>query len=286
MNEELKKSGFVVLVGRSNTGKSTLINSLVGTKVAITTPKPQTTRHLIHGVLHDARGQVVFVDTPGIFHKTKDILTRKMNIKVREALKDIEVIVYVVDPCRPIGPEERELLNLVDVIKKPKILAINKTDLRDPPHLEEYRALAKNFDQTLEISALTCKNLNILVDAIFEYLSPGPAYYPDMQLTNVENKFWFSELIREKVFLKLKQEVPYSTAVEIDDIQQRENGVMYIKARILTNATRYKSMIIGKGGRMIKSIGQAARKEMEAATQKKVFLDLEVEVQEHWAESF
>lgn len=279
-----QKSGFAVLVGRSNVGKSTLLNTLVGTKVSIITPKPQTTRHVVHGIVHDPRGQIVFVDTPGIFHKAKDVLTKKLNIRVRDAMQDIDVLIYVADPTRAIGPEERELLNLVDLVKKPKILTINKTDIRDLPYLEEYRALKKKFDEVIEISAKENKKLKDLIDWIFENLPVGELYYPEYQYTNIENKLWFAELIREKIFIQLQDEIPYSTTVEVEEIEEKENGLLYIKAKVITNATRYKSMIIGKGGRMIKSIGQSARKELEAVTQKKIYLDLEVEVQEHWAE--
>ncbi|MBU0648963.1 GTPase Era [Patescibacteria group bacterium] len=285
MTEEQKKSGFVVLVGRSNVGKSMLLNALVGTKVAIITPKPQTTRQAIHGILHDARGQIVFIDTPGIFHKAKDILTKKLNARVREAMREVDALIYVVDPTRAIGPEEREISGLVEMVKKPKILALNKCDINDPAFAQEYKALAKNFDRTIEISAKTGKNLKQLVDAIFEFLPQGEAFYPEHQFTNLENKFWFAELIREKIFIQLRQEVPYSIMVEVEEIKDK-NDIFYIKAKIITNADRYKKMIIGKGAQTVKSIGQSARKELEAVTQKKIYLDLEVEVQEHWPEKF
>jgi len=286
MPQETKKSGFVVLVGRSNVGKSTLLNTLVGTKVAITTAKPQTTRHAIQGIVHDPRGQIVFVDTPGIFHKAKDILTKKLNLKVKEAMRDIDALVYVVDPTRPIGPEERELLSLVEMVKKPKILAINKADIRDLPYIEEYKVLSKNFDKTLNISAKENKNIKELINEIFEQIPEGEPFYPEFQFTNVENKFWFAELIREKVFTQLHQEIPYSTNVVVDELEEKENNLLYIKARILTDKKRHKGMIVGRGGRMIKSIGQTARKEIEAITGKKVYLDLDVAVEEHWPEAF
>jgi len=286
MTENGKKSGFVVMVGRSNVGKSTLLNALVGTKVAITTAKPQTTRQTIQGIVHDERGQAIFVDTPGIFHKAKDILTKKLNQRVKEAMKEIDALIYVVDPTRPIGPEERELLGMIDLVKKPKVLAINKTDIKDAPYIEEYRVLTKNFNDSVEISAKESKNIKQLINIIFEYLPEGEAYYPEHQLTNVENKFWFAELIREKLFIQLQQELPYSIHVVVDELEEKENDILYIKARILTDRTRHKGMIVGKGGQMIKSIGQSARRELEAVTNKKIYLDLSVEVQEHWPETF
>lgn len=286
MAETRKKSGFVVMVGRSNVGKSTLLNALVGTKVAITTAKPQTTRQTIQGIVHDQRGQAIFVDTPGIFHKAKDILTKKLNQRVREAIKEIDILVYVVDPTRPIGPEERELLGMIDLVKKPKVLAINKTDIKDVPYIEEYRVLKNNFNEMVELSAKEGRNIKQLINIIFEYLPEGEPYYPEHQLTNVENKFWFAELIREKLFTQLHQELPYSIHVVVDELEQKNNDILYIKARILTDRARHKSMIVGKGGQMVKSIGQSARRELEAVTNKKIYLDLSVEVQEHWPETF
>jgi len=282
--ENVKKSGFVVMVGRSNVGKSTLLNALVGTKVAIITPKPQTTRTAIQGIVHDPRGQIVFIDTPGIFHKAKDILTKKLNKTVRESMKDVDGLIYVTDPTRPIGPEERELLGMVEMIKIPKILVINKTDIKEPPYIEEYRVMAGNFDDLVEISAKEGKKIKELINKIFDLLPEGEPFYPEHQFTNVENKTWIAELIREKVFIQVHQEIPYSIHVEVDEISDKGNNVTYIKGRIITNSKRYKGMIVGKDGKMIKSIGQSARRELEAVMNKKVYLDLEVEVEEHWPE--
>ncbi|MBI4133416.1 GTPase Era, partial [Candidatus Uhrbacteria bacterium] len=173
------KSGFAVLVGRSNVGKSTLLNSLVGSKIAITTRKPQTTRFSVHGIVHDPRGQIVFVDTPGIFERAHDVLTKTLNDRVRDALRDIDVVVYVADPTRPIGNEENIMLRLVEPIQKPKILAINKIDAREVPYIEEYRALAPRFNTTIDISALRNKNLKQLVDAVLEALPEGEPFYPE-----------------------------------------------------------------------------------------------------------
>jgi GTP-binding protein Era len=170
------KSGFVVLIGRSNVGKSTLINSLVGTKVAITSPKPQTTRHIIQGVLHDARGQAVFIDTPGIFQKSYDRLTSTLTRKAREAIHDVNLILYVVDPTRAPGKEENTIFNLLQTIKLPKILVVNKIDLRERPYSEDYQDWQNDFDEYIEISALKQKHLKPLVDLIFKYLPIGQAY--------------------------------------------------------------------------------------------------------------
>jgi GTP-binding protein Era len=286
MAKDSIKSGFAVLVGRSNVGKSSLLNALVGSKIAITTPKPQTTRQTIQGIVHDDRGQIVFVDTPGIFHKAKDVLTKKLNQRVKEAVKEIDVLIYVVDPTRPIGPEERELLGMIDIIQKPKLMVINKTDIKYLPYIEEYRVLKRNFVQTIELSAKEGKNIKGLINEIFELLPEGVEYYPKHQLTNIENKEWFAELIREKLFIQLHQELPYSIHVVVDKLEEKEDNMIYIKARIITDRDRHKGMVVGKGGQMVKSIGQSARRELEAVTGKKIYLDLEVEVQEHWKETF
>lgn len=285
MEEDKKKSGFAVLVGRSNVGKSTIMNALVGTKVAITTPKPQTTRHSIQGIIHDPRGQVIMVDTPGIFTHVPDNLTARLNETARRSLQDIDVVLYVVDPTRHVGDEERVVHGMVTATDKPKILVINKSDTKGR-YADEYRAWSEEFDAVFEVSALQGKNLKALTDKIFELMPEGEQLYPTDMLTNVDRNFRIAELIREKAFMRLREEVPYSTTVKVDEVAERDNGVLYVSARIITNAPRYKQMIIGQGGKGVKSIGQAVRKEMEMITDRKVFLDLDVEVEEKWQERF
>lgn len=277
-----RKSGFAVLIGRSNVGKSTLLNRLVGSKIAITTPKPQTTRKPVQGILSASEGQAVFVDTPGVFKESKNALSKTLLRFIKESLRGIDAVVYVVDPTRSIGSEEKYAMNLLDKIEKPKILVINKSDLKNTPYLESMRALSSRFDRTIELSALTGRNVNLLKKAIFEYLPEGEPFYPEGQLTNMPNEEWVAELIREKLFLRLRQEAPYSVHVVVDEMTQRENGVIYIAARILTLSERYQRMIIGAGGRGIKEIGQAARRELEAVMNASVYLDLNVEVDPHW----
>lgn len=281
-----KKSGFVALIGRSNVGKSTLLNALVGTKIAITTPKPQTTRNPIQGIVHDPRGQIVFVDTPGVFEKSRDPLTRQLNTSVKESLQGIDAVVYVADPTRAIGNEEHMALRLIDGLTCTKILAINKTDLYHPPFLMEYRGLADRFNTVIEISALRQRNLKPLLDQLFDALPVGEPFYPEYQFSNMEHRFWVSELIREKVFIQMGQEIPYATAVEIEEMEDRDTKegekVRYIKANILTTAPQYKGMLVGAGGRKIKEIGYSSRKELEQILNCKVFLDLEVVVDDDW----
>lgn len=280
----MKKSGFAALVGRSNVGKSTLLNALVGTKISITSPKPQTTRASIHGILHDPRGQIVFVDTPGIFEKNIDRLTESLNKEARAAMSGIDVIVYVVDPTREIGNEEKIVQRLISASDVPKILVINKSDMRKARFLQDYRNLSENYGQTIEISALHYVNIKQLIDAVFDLMPLGEPYYPEFQFSNMEHDKWLSELIREKIFIQMHSEIPYSTRVDIAEHEERENGMIYIKAIIQTTAPQYKKMIIGAGGRKIKEIGSATRKELEQILDKKVYLELEVEVEPRWME--
>ncbi len=273
---------MAVLVGRSNVGKSTLLNALVGTKVVITSPKPQTTRQSIHGIVHDPRGQIVFVDTPGIFEKSSDRLTESLNKTAKAALLGIDVIIYVVDPTRQIGNEEHIVQRLIAASDAPKIMVINKADIKRARYLEDYRAFAPNYTKTLEISALHYVNIKQLIDTVLDYLPEGEPLYPEFQFSNIEHNKWIAELIREKIFIQMHSEIPYSAHVELEEYDERKNEIVYIKAIIFTTAPQYKKMIIGAGGRKIKEIGMAARKEFEQILDKKVFLELEVEVDSRW----
>jgi len=281
------KSGFAVMIGRSNVGKSTLLNALVGTKVAITTPKPQTTRQPVQGVVTAEEGQAVFVDTPGIMQKARDPLTKKLLEYAEDSLKDIDVIMYVVDPTRPVGNEEKQAMKMIEAIDKPKLYVINKMDAKSAKrNLDTYRLLAERneFTDIIEVSAKRGGNLDRLKRWIFEKLPEGEELYPDFQVTNMSKERQLAEIIREKLFLRLRKEVPYSVHVKVEEIDLRKDGMLYVKATIFTNAERYKSMIIGKGGRGIKEIGQSTRKELETITDGKVFLDLSVAVDRHWVE--
>lgn len=279
------KSGLITLVGRSNVGKSTLLNTIIGTKIAAVTDKPQTTRNVIHGVLNHPDGQAVFVDTPGIFKEHHNHLSSQLTESVHEALKQIDVVIYVADPTKPIGPEERSVLSIVRKVNIPKIMVLNKCDLstKEKEFLDDYRALSDDFLATFELSAIKNRHIQPLIAKVFELLPEGEPYYPPDQLTNVDKNFWISEIIREKIFLALRKEVPYTTHVEIESVDDKPD-ITVIKAMVYTYDKKYKEMIIGKGGRAIKEIGIAARKELEQATNKKVFLELEVETDKHWME--
>ncbi|MDD2757750.1 MAG: GTPase Era [Patescibacteria group bacterium] len=281
----LLKSGMATLIGRSNTGKSTLLNALVGTKLAIVTHRPQTTRNVIHGVLNSPAGQAVFLDTPGVFKESRNPLSGKLTERVKESLKEIDLIVYVVDPTKGIGAEERYILSMVRHADIPKIMVINKSDLpkAEKEFLDDYRALAEDFSAVFELSALHNRHVQPLRDKVFELLPAGEPLYPPDQLTNSDPKFWVAEIIREKIFLALRKEVPYSTHVEVVNIEEKPD-VFSIQANIYTFDSRYKRMIIGAKGRALKEIGIAARKELEVALGKKVYLALEVETDKRWEE--
>jgi GTP-binding protein Era len=286
---ETFRSGLAVLVGRTNVGKSTLLNALVGTKIAIVTPKPQTTRDTYHGIVTRAgQGQIVFVDTPGIFKTQPSRLVSNLHHKVRDALEGIDVVVHVADPTRSIGPEDQRVIELVDHIPHPKILCLNKLDLPNRYYRDTWLARGPKYASVIEVSALKNKNVELVIQAIFEHLPIGPAQYPEGQVTNVTNEFWIAELIREKLYLQTSQEVPYSATVQVEQVEDRKDKqgkpLIYIKAAILTTDERHQRMLIGQGARKIKNIGSAARHELEVAMNKKIFLDLDVLVDEEWME--
>lgn len=283
------KSGIVALIGRPNVGKSTLLNAILKHKVSITSPKPQTTRFNIQAVYEDERGQIIFVDTPGIFARVDDPLARKINLKAEESLdQGVDLVLYIVDHTRERDVEENKTLGIVRKAKAPKILVINKADVKTPTHIVQYKFLEDEFDTIIHVSALNTNNVSTLLDTIFEYLPEKEPLVDRSKLAqpalNLDSKTFIAEIIREKAFLFLRREVPYTLTSVVDTLIERDNGTLYIKARIITSADRYKSMIIGKNGAMIKEISMAARKELETATSKKIFVELTVETDPHWME--
>lgn len=278
-----------MLAGRSNVGKSTLLNALVGTKIAIMSSKPQTTRQPVRGVLNEERGQIVFVDTPGIFLGKKDVLSKRLNEYVKQSLEGIDGIVYVVDPTRQGGEEEAYIQKLLRASDVPIFLAVNKSDmpLIMRPFFDEVRMYDVGQKATFEVSAMTRTNLNHLLDALFEALPEGEPFYPDtQQITDLTHKQWLEELIREKAFDNLGQELPYLIHVELHELEKRDNGSLFIQGTIYTTEENHKGMIIGRKGQKLKEIGSAARKELETATGSKVYLDLNVKVDPKWRERF
>ncbi len=283
------KSGTVALIGRPNAGKSTLINRIIGHKVAITSPKPQTTQFSIQAAYEDpivgdkpSRGQILFLDTPGIFAKTKDPKLKEINLEAEQVLKeDVDAIVYVIDPSRERGLEENRVLGAIRKADIPKLLVFNKIDKRGKKYMEQYRFLEDEFEDIVYVSALKGENINQIIDWVFDKLPEGEAmfdasYMPSKAL-NLNSKVFLEELIREKAFLRLRRELPYVIRVVVDDVEKRKGkNLVYIKARILA-PKRYKKMIIGLNGRRIKEIGSMTRRELEIATGNKIYLDLTVD---------
>jgi GTP-binding protein Era len=289
------KQGKVLLIGRPNVGKSTFLNNLIGQKVSITSPKPQTTRFPIKALYQDERGEIIFIDTPGLMRKTEDLLSENINKKTLQTLnEELDLVLYMVDPTRKRDFEEARVLGLVRQIEKPKILVLNKIDFwqtgKKDDYSAQYKFLEEEFSDVFYISALKKLHFKPLIKRIFELLPEKKEEkfenlnpYP---VLNIDAKTFVAELIREKVFLMMGEEIPYTTTAIVDEIDERKNGVIYIKARILTNNDRYKKMLIGKEGRKIKEIGSYARKEIVLATGKKVYLDLQVETDPHWMEIY
>jgi GTP-binding protein Era len=287
------KQGTVLLLGRPNVGKSTFVNAVIGEKIAITSPKPQTTRFPIRGVYRDDRGEIIFIDTPGIFDKAHDELSQKIN---RETLKSVQesfdIVVYMVDHTRKRDMEEAKVLGIVRKIPKPKILVINKIDFQGRSYMAQYRFLQDEFQDAYQISALKGKHLKPVIDRIFELLpenKEGVKAVSDTlthPILNMDSRMFLCELIREKVFLMMGDEIPYTTTAVVDEVTPRNRDLTFIKARILTTDNRYKRMLIGAGGRKIKEIGAYARKEIELATKQTIYLDLTVEVDKHWQKMY
>lgn len=284
MSEDKKfKSGFVALVGRPNVGKSTLMNYLVGQKVAITSNKPQTTRNRISGIYTSADMQVVFVDTPGIF-KPHSKLDDYMDRASLSSLNDVDMVLFMVEP-EEIGKGDQYIAELLKKVKVPVFLVINKVDQVHPdkllPIIDSYRKLA-DFAEILPISATQGIGISDLLESIHKYLPEGPQYYGSDQITDRPEYFVVAELIREQILHLTGQEVPHATAVAVEHMNQRINGKLQIEATIYVERDGQKGIIIGKGGKMLKQIGINSRKQIEDLLGEKVNLRLWVKVQRNW----
>lgn len=277
------KSGFVALIGRPNVGKSTLLNFLVGQKVAIMSPQPQTTRNKISGIYTDDQEQIVFIDTPGI-HKPKNKLDDFMDKSSYSALDEVDVVLFMVEP-EPAGKGDQYIAELLKKIKKPVFLVINKIDKVHPDKLlsiiDSYKNLG-DFAEIVPISASQGNNVSELIKTIAKYLPEGPQFYDADQLTDRPEYFIVAELIREQVLKLTHEEVPHATAVIVDRMRDHEGGKLQIEATIYVERPGQKGIIIGKKGQMLKQIGIAARQEIEALLGEKVNLRLWVKVQKNW----
>jgi len=280
------RSGFVSILGRPNTGKSTLLNALTRARLAIVSDKPQTTRTLIQGVLTLPEAQIVFLDTPGI-HKPDSVFNRRMMETVRTALQERDLLLYVTDATQPLSPAEREAAGLVLETGAPTLLLLNKIDrVRDKsrllPLIEQYQAIGR-FAEYIPISALQGDGLDRLQKAILERLPEGPPYFPPDYITDQPERFLAAELIREKILHLTRQEVPHAVAVLVDRWEETPN-LLRIAATIYVEKEGQKAIVIGAGGQMLKKAGTAARQEMEALFGRKIFLELFVKVRPRWRE--
>ena len=282
------KSGFVTLIGRPNVGKSTLMNHLIGQKIAITSEKPQTTRNRIQTVYTDERGQIIFLDTPGI-HKAKNKLGEYMVNVAENTLKEVDVILWLVEPTTFIGAGERHIAEQLSKIKTPVILVINKIDtVKSKEESLTFIAAYKdilNFAEIIPVSALKEMNIEDVKSSIFKYLPAGPQFYDEDTVTDQPMRQIAAELIREKALRMLDDEIPHGIAVVIDQMKERSNGIIDVDATIVCERDSHKGIIIGKGGSMLKRIGTAARMEIENLMDTKVNLKLWVKVRREWRDS-
>ena len=282
------KSGFVTLIGRPNVGKSTLMNHLIGQKIAITSEKPQTTRNRIQTVYTDERGQIIFLDTPGI-HKAKNKLGEYMVNVAENTLKEVDVILWLVEPTTFIGAGERHIAERLSKIKTPVILVINKIDtVKSKEEILTFIAAYKdilNFAEIIPVSALKEMNIEDVKSSIFKYLPAGPQFYDEDTVTDQPMRQIAAELIREKALRMLDDEIPHGIAVVIDQMKERSNGIIDVDATIVCERDSHKGIIIGKGGSMLKRIGTAARMEIENLMDTKVNLKLWVKVRREWRDS-
>ena len=279
------KSGFVSIVGRPNVGKSTLMNNVVGEKIAIMSDKPQTTRNTIQAVYTDEECQIVFLDTPGI-HKPKNKLGEFMVKSATDAFKNVDLVLFVVDDSKKIGPGDRTIIEDLRGIKTPVILVLNKIDKLEESELFELMQLYSNedlFKAIVPISALKGRNVNELLKVIGNYLQEGPKYFPDYMITDQPERVLVSELIREKVLHYLNDEVPHGVAVEVERMKSRQDkDIVDISAVIYCERDSHKGIIIGKNGRKLKGIGKSAREDMELLLGSRINLQLWVKVKENW----
>lgn len=279
------KSGFVSIIGRPNVGKSTLLNQIVGEKIAIMTNKPQTTRNRINAIYQDKEAQIVFIDTPGI-HKPKHKLGEFMTKQAVDTLNEVDVVIYMVDDSKSIGPGDQFILNILESVKSPIYVLINKMDIMDQEavqHIYDQYAAYPFIKQVMGISALGGHQVSGVVAAIKSELKEGPAYYPDDILTDMPERDIVSEIIREKLLMYLDDEIPHGVAVEVESMTARAGSdLMDIHCAIVCEKKSHKGIIIGKEGRKLKGIGQASRKDIEKFLNKRVNLQLWVKIKEGW----
>ena len=283
----IKKSGMIAIVGRPNVGKSTLINTLAGEKIAIVSNKPQTTRNRICGVINRGETQFVFMDTPGI-HKPQSRLGEFMVKVVRESVTDVDAVLMLVPPIETIGKPEAELIRQIKESGIPAILVINKIDTVDPtaifPVIEAYRN-EHSFDAIIPVSAKTGDGVSLILDEVDAFVPEGPQLFPEDMVSDQPEKQMIAEIIREKMLMLLDREVPHGTAVEITTFSERDNEIIDVGATIYCERESHKGIIIGKRGAMLKKIGALAREEIEQFMGTRVYLETWVKVKENWRDN-
>ncbi len=283
-NDQKYRSGFVAIIGRPNVGKSTLMNQVIGQKVAIMSDKPQTTRNKIHGVYTTDKAQIVFLDTPGI-HKPKSRLGDYMMKAAESTLREVEAILFLIDVTEELGGGDRYIIEQLKKVDTPVILVMNKIDQVHPERLLPVMAAYKqlyDFAEIIPISAMHGNNVSTLLDELVKYLPEGPQYYPPDQVTDHPEQFICAELIREKILHLTREEVPHSIAVIIEDMRVEDNGVVHISAVIYVERDSQKGIIIGKNGSLLKEIGKRAREDIEALLGSRIFLEMWVKVKKDW----
>lgn len=281
------KSGFVTIVGRPNVGKSTLINQIMGEKLAIVSNKPQTTRSNMQTILSGKNHQIIFVDTPGI-HKPKHKLGEFMVNSAKESIKEVDLVLFLINPCDEIGRGDQFILEALRAQKAPVFLVVNKVDEntheRVAKTLEMYSKEYK-FKEIVPISALKGKNVDTLVNLMIENMPEGPQYYPEDMITDVQERFIVSEIVREKALRNLRDEVPHGIAVDIIQMKQSEKGTYHIEVDLICEKDSHKGIIIGKNGTSLKKIGETARYEIERFLHEKVNLKIWVKVRKEWRDN-
>lgn len=281
------KSGFVTIVGRPNVGKSTLINQIMGEKLAIVSNKPQTTRNNMQTILSGKNHQIVFVDTPGI-HKPKHKLGEFMVNAAKESIKEVDLVLFLINPCDEIGRGDQFILEALRAQKAPVFLVVNKVDEntheRVAKTLEMY-SKEYDFKEIVPISALKGKNVDTLVDLMIENMPEGPQYYPEDMITDAQERFIVSEIVREKALRNLRDEVPHGIAVDIIQMKQSEKGTYHIEVDLICEKDSHKGIIIGKNGTSLKKIGETARYEIERFLHEKVNLKIWVKVRKEWRDN-
>jgi GTP-binding protein Era len=288
MTEKEFVSGFVSIVGRPNVGKSTLLNRILGQKIAITSDKPQTTRNRILGVHNLPDGQMLFVDTPGI-HKAKGKLNRFMVDQAVSACSDVDLILFLVEADGSLGGGDEHILKLLERNQVPVFLVINKIDIVERPKLlaliQQYSERF-NFDQVIPLSARTGDGVDLLLDAIRPHLKPGPQYYPDDMVTDQPERVIAAEMVREKIMRRTSEELPYGVGVKVELFEDKpEKNLVVIHATVHVERDSHKKIIVGKGGQMIKILGQEARKDIERMLGTRVYLELFVRVDKNWSQN-